>query len=684
MFTEITNMFKSLGKNSNIPLESSNNTTLIEEIVTKQPETKVNNELNDIDILRARLAAAEKKAADAQARVDMAEAKVAELEAGGGRVSGGEITFIQEQSSQIKFIIDDKPNPEIKTYNRVDDVLRPRLLVKPCQAGKTGEALTDWVIKQSRNEAANSTEVQKIAFFVCDNSLLLTKQTEIRAKDKDTIDIQGDIVIISCKDKIKCIDKLFSTISRNSNISTILCCGNARRLKDISELSDLLKKMVKKYEITIYVDEADKILHSKSAQEQVKIWRQSDSLVKHLLLITATPFENTSDNLIEDYGEIELLPVQTITSNNYHRFSNSRHIDTTSIKSNTNVDYVAEVFANFISDGPALGEVYFIPAEHKKETHDEMQELLLNLGFNCVIKINATSKEIIIINDCTQYPLIIPFSDIAKELKGTPNEEFSPSNNEISRWLGNYYSRNNGKDKWIMAITGNICISRGISIQSADCFITHAIYGPKCACSKKNLYQIFARICGNILTFPKYTETGGPIVYCSKKDFDECCRMEQLAINLATYSQSNGDEGGVIVDREKLADIYMTTEKEYECKTVPIVHDITDEEYSLLRNSNERFDKQYIIQLLKERYDWVEAYAWENGEGIQQITEPDPSKSSYKKHITDLVTKSKTNKKAIIDRGKNSKKNNNKKQMWIYVDKVNKRLVITRWDGSKA
>lgn len=466
------------------------------------------------------------------------------------------------QAAKTTIIVEDPPiQVQTDNYGR-DGILRPRLLVKPCQAGKTGEALRDWVIEQSRNEADTSTEVRKIAFFVCDNSLLLTKQTEIRAKDKHTIDIQGDIIIISCKESIKCVDKLFGAINKNSNISTILCCGNIRRLKDISELSELLTQMAKKFEISVYVDEADKILHSKAAQEQVQIWRQPDSLVKQLLLITATPFENTTNNLVEDYGEIELLPVHVITKDDYHRFSNSHHIDTNSIKSSANVDYVAEVFDKFIPEGPALGDVYFIPAEHKKETHNEMQELLFALGFNCVVKINATNKEIIILNDSTQDQVIVPFSAISKERKGTHNEEFSPSNNEISRWLGNYYSVNEGKDKWIMAITGNMCISRGISIQSSECFITHAIYGPNCASSKKNQYQIFARVCGNIRTFPKYIETGGPIVYCSKKDFDECCRMEQLAINLATLSQSNGVEGGVIVDREKLQEINDRSKRE--------------------------------------------------------------------------------------------------------------------------
>ena len=459
------------------------------------------------------------------------------------------------------FVVEDISEDIVHSDDDEDDsILRPRLLCKPCQGGKTGEALRDWIIEQSRTIAASSSEVRKLAFFVCDNSLLLTKQTEIRAKSDD-IQIEGDIIIISCKDTIKCAAKLFTAIIDNSKISTILCCGNARRLKDISELSNRLKKMATKYEISIYIDEADKILNSKSAKEQVTLWRQQSTLVKHLLLITATPYESATKNLVEDYGEIELLPVQMVTREDYHKFSDSHHIDTSNIHRASNTDYIAEVFDEFIPEGPNLGDVYFVPAERTTNSHDELQKLLFDLGFNCVIKINGKNKEISILNDTSVDPIIIPFTDINKELTGTSDSKFMPSNNELSRWLGNYYLRNNGQDKWVMAITGNICISRGISIQSPECLITHAIYGPHCSNSKAGKYQMYARVCGNICNFPKYIETRGPIVYCSKKEFDETCRMEQFAINLGTLSQSNGSNGHIIVDSDKITELFDATEK---------------------------------------------------------------------------------------------------------------------------
>ena len=615
----------------------------------------------------------------AQVQAEMAETKAEAAEA---KVEAAKALELEKQKQKQKriqtFIIEDNESTVYADNDEQDDILQPILLCKPCQSGKTGEAFHDWVKEQDPKDEASSTEMRKIAFFVCDNSLLLTKQTEIRAKSDD-IQITGDIISISCKANIKCAAKLFNAITDNLHISTILCCGNTKRLKDISELSARLKRWDDgKFELSIYIDEADRILGSTKAKEQVAIWRQPTSLVKKLVLVTATPYESARKNLANDFGDLLLLPVKSITHEDYHRLSDSQHIDTKSIKSSSNVDYVAEVFENFILEGPNFGDVYFIPAEYTKDTHDEMQELLFNLGFNCVIKINGTKKEISILTEQESTPLVITFAKISEDLKNTSDENFSPSNNEMSKWLGKHYFCNNGKTKWKMAITGNICVSRGISIQSPECLITHAIYGPKCAKDYTSKYQIFARVCGNIREFPGYKETGGPIVYCSKKDFDETCRMDQYAINLGIESQRDGPNGRVVVDSERMTELYETTDREFRCKTVPIIHHMTDEEYDNLRLPNDRFNREYIIKLLSKSCDELEDYV------IQEISEPKKDAPSYKRHITDIVAKAENNTKAIIDFNKKSRSTNyNKKLIWIFVDGVNKKFVVTRWDGSK-
>ena len=408
-----------------------------------------------------------------------------------------------------------------KHFKQLMEPCKCKLLVKACQSGKTSEAIKDWIVEQSKLDPAKIDKVRKIAIFVCDNSLLLTQQTGSRLSAD--VDIKGGVVTLSSKADFKHIDKLSKTIIANKNISTIICCGNSRRFRDITELSNTLSRSKDLYKISVYLDEADKILGSKNTKAEIAKWRSPMSCIKNIIFITATPYESKTDNLVNTFGSLELLSIDSIISEKYHRFADSVLIDTSEIPISSNVDYCADVFDKYIPDGPEIGDVYFIPAQHERETHDAMEKLLLDIGFDCVVKINGYKKEFTIKTNDDEYQKV-PFA----------------SYNEVSKYLGDFYSKNNGKDNWAMAITGNICISRGISIQSPECFISHAIYGPQCASNYKNLYQIFARVCGNIRNFPDYIKNGPPKIYTTQKKFDTVCKMEQFAINLSKLSNSKG------------------------------------------------------------------------------------------------------------------------------------------------
>lgn len=424
----------------------------------------------------------------------------------------------------------------------------PALLCKACQSGKTAEALGNWVNEQIKNKTNSHT--RKLGIFICDNSLLLTKQTSIRALKDDAI--QGEIVMMSCKERIKHVEKLHKTIIKNPNLTTILCCGNNKRLKDITELLDLLSSKSSKsskssnYELFIYIDEADKILHGNNAKKQLDLWRDHP-LITQIILITATPEESLTEGLTTHFGELSLVPVTTVIEPTYHRLCDSILFDA-EIEVGTNLEYIEQVFENSFKDGPHFGDVWFIPGEYKIETHDEIQKLLFEVGFNAVLKINGKHKEITYLEipekatTTSSEPIIRikTFKEIHEEIvSGADELQYSPYNNELSRWLERYYIRNNGKKHWKFAITGNNCISRGISIQSPGCLITHAIYGPKCAQSQTGQYQMFARVCGNIKQFPSYQEQGPPKIMCSKEMFNNSCRMEQHAMETARLSQLN-------------------------------------------------------------------------------------------------------------------------------------------------
>jgi len=425
--------------------------------------------------------------------------------------------------------------------------INPTLLCKACQSGKTAEALYAWVTAQMPLGEVSKLS-RRIAFFICDNSLLLTKQTTVRATD-DSLALDGDVVTISCKASIKRASQLYQTITTNKDVSTIVCCGNHRRLQDLSELLDLLYKLYDVYEIYIYVDEADKVLHSNRAHKQVEIWRRHP-LVAKLTFITATPQESTTKSLSANFGKLELHKVRSILADTYQGLRDCNHIDTSTITKTSNVEYAEEVLTTMVQ--PKIGDVWFVPGEHKVVTHDEMQSMLFQNGFNCVMKLNGKKKEITYLKGITQiddefvYDVEIKtFNDIHKECILAGEEEFSPYNNEISRWLGHYYSKYDGANKWKFAITGNICISRGISLQSPECYITHAVYGPSCSRSQSGRYQIYARVCGNVGEFPGYIQHGPSKVFASYRSFTKICKMETRAINLATIS--SGDIGTPII-----------------------------------------------------------------------------------------------------------------------------------------
>lgn len=442
--------------------------------------------------------------------------------------------------------------------------IRPTLLCKACQSGKTSEALYDWVTAQMRN-SEEKTNVRRIAFFICDNSLLLTKQTTVRATD-DLLALNGDVVTISCKASIKRVSQLYNTITTNKVVNTIVCCGNNRRLQDLSELLELIYKLYDVYEFYIYVDEADKVLHSKKAREQAEIWRHHP-LVEKLTLITATPQENISKGLSTDFGKLELHKMRSILADTYQGLRDCIHIDTPTINKITNVEYAEEVLTYMAE--PKIGEVWFIPGEHKVITHDEMQTMLFKKGFNCVMKINGQKKEITYLKgikqnaDELEYDVETKtFKDIHEECVLAGDEEFSPYNNEISRWLGHYYSKNDGQNKWKFAITGNVCISRGISLQSPECYITHAIFGPACSRSNAGKYQIYARVCGNVEKFPGYIKHGPSKVITHRRAFKKICKMENLAVNLATISVGSqlGHKPVVIENPEQLEELEIDLE----------------------------------------------------------------------------------------------------------------------------
>jgi hypothetical protein len=436
--------------------------------------------------------------------------------------------IIKKWKSYVKTIKDSdssRPEPDVTLPIAPSDVslTMPKmfLLVKPCQSGKTGEAFRhlNGLIEEFNTEGKQ----RHIAITFVDNSLILTAQTSIRSKN--TLK-ECESIDFTSKSKIRSADVVRSTILDNPKLGNIICCGHTTRFSDI----DWLLHRFPLIKFTIYIDEADKIATSNKVVDYVNSWKMNHN-VNQIIMITAT-----SEQLLKKYNSITLLPVNEVTHKNYVRFSECQYSDFNpkivcdENHYSPNTYYVLEYFKNHTMNN---GEVYFIPTSTKRKDHDEIEDVLIDGDYvNVVIKINAVDKQITILRGQTpteRKKEIIFF----KEIEGSTQKE-------LSHWLGDYYEKYEGATKWRLAITGNICVGRGISIQSEKCSISHAIYGPAISSmAKANKYQIGARILGNIRKFKNFENDTFPIIICQKSTHDEIKRMEETAILIANKSSNH-------------------------------------------------------------------------------------------------------------------------------------------------
>jgi hypothetical protein len=172
-----------------------------------------------------------------------------------------------------------------------------------------------------------------------------------------------------------------------------------------------------------------------------------------------------------------------------------------------NIEYAERYYSENPDQVPVNGDIVFIPSGVDTFSHDEMVDLMLNKQyFNCAVKINGTTKSIVV-HHSNNLKKTITFS----------------SNYEIKDCLSNCMDdvQHELGDNYRILLTGHICVSRGISITSERFYVNKAIYGPKLGTRPANKYQIMSRICGNIKTFSGYQIKGCPQIVCDQRDYNQ-------------------------------------------------------------------------------------------------------------------------------------------------------------------
>ena len=124
-----------------------------------------------------------------------------------------------------------------------------------------------------------------------------------------------------------------------------------------------------------------------------------------------------------------------------------------------------------------------------------------------------------------------------------------------------FYKKHNCSTKKI-AITGNICISRGITISSETCQISHLIFG--CGGSVvREEEQLMSRVCGYC-----YSDIV-PTVVCSQKSWENVSKYQEVVIKLSKMALME-DISDRTIDEQKLNSIIQALDGH---KRVPLMID---------------------------------------------------------------------------------------------------------------
>jgi hypothetical protein len=367
------------------------------------------------------------------------------------------------------------------------------LLTKPAQSGKTATLL---------NEFAISYDEKLINLIFVDNSKLQANQLKTRIETHCGLEQYessngNKCLVLTSETKIN-IDTVFRKICRE-NYKIIIMCSHCERIKQADELI----KDLTNYNFKIIIDEADKNL--KLFDEKISEWKTAKNIF-NIELITATP-----DKIINKFSDIKIIQNKTSYDEDiYHSFSECDFLLLRVEGDNTKYhDYIETVIEHY-KEKIENGQVWFIPGETNVDSHNKIKDVLKTYGF-CVFVINGDKKKLYYEDKIFE----IPCSD----------------NDSIGEIIGKMYQSHNLINKKI-AITGNKCINRGITIHSKNMLITHAIFPTK-STNEDNDYQLAGRICGNIKKFKKYKK---PFVICGKH-FKNA--VESKEMNVSTINNAN-------------------------------------------------------------------------------------------------------------------------------------------------
>ena len=404
-------------------------------------------------------------------------------------------------------------------------------LCRPAQSGKT--RTYQELIKDYEMLAELFYDCEGfINIVICSNNKSLVQQTTARhaADLYDTSSVESDGG--KADDRIE--GKVYSWFSgtkennldvggladliKEDEVAMVVCCAHAKRISWLVKLlENLNRSKTFKKKVNIWIDEAD---------ESIGKWSKVD-ITRLPVVHSVTLISATFDAIVKKYGKVRLRCYDVAHPVSYIGFKDCA-VMTKDIAVASAPAYLAAVYAEFSAQLCVPGLRLFAPGDTTQESHDQIAEFLRVRGW-AVLVLNGARKEII-----KPDGQVLPIADYVELDNGTPEE--------IGKTITSIY-HDSGLGQFPFAITGQICLGRGLTFQN-DRFLFDWAIVPNMA-DRAAAYQCAARVLGNIKHLPNYKQC--KIITTSRMQ-----RLIEQAENIA-INIGRGEKGDhTVVDKDAL------------------------------------------------------------------------------------------------------------------------------------
>jgi hypothetical protein len=306
-------------------------------------------------------------------------------------------------------------------------------------------------------------------------------------------------------------------IFRNE-VSMVVCCSHKARFRYLCALLDELEAVPHTKPVNVWIDEAD---------ASVNLWTKPEfDFAKYECVRKITLVSATFDEVFKFYSRIRVKAFPETHPACY------RGLKDCEIKVEKNGMSPADYLASILEKHPELtspGVRLFAPGAITVDSHNEVADVLVRYGFAFLI-LNGKEKAFWL-PDGSRHDVVL-----SAGAEGNPDE--------LSRIVAEKYVEL-GLENHPFAVTGHLCLSRGITFQSRD-FLFDAGVLPDIP-DAAGAYQCVARVLGNVGSFSEIK----PVVYMSEDMKVATTRQERIAVNLARLVHENewADVGKEEVER---------------------------------------------------------------------------------------------------------------------------------------